>query len=294
MTILQLIFPTWHISTHILSSISFRSKVSYYRSLIHDPSRRLLSYSSFDPDSAPEFPDATPWLSRIFSYLPFSLFTIDNLSPLQTSPSSSITFHRPFLQRFINHNASLDLQVDTSIINPNYSIPEPQLLSSSNCFNGWFGIPFAVEFNITHIRSPQPSDILSLYHLHHLIPLYPFLLSVPLLRQLVLHIITPCFVQHLSIIILSPHPQNSVPYSHNKCISYCFHLRSMPSSLSWKEAYASDKETPLLLHHFLHKQPFAKNALSFFPAQYRRDVATNSLCMVEGRLVFFRKGCNNC
>ena len=63
----------------------------------------------------------------------------------------------------------------------------------------------------------------------------------------------------------------------------------MPSSLSWKEAYASDKETSLLLYHLLHKQPFAKNALSSFPAQYRHAVATNSLGMVEGRLVFFEK-----
>ena len=63
----------------------------------------------------------------------------------------------------------------------------------------------------------------------------------------------------------------------------------MPSSLSWKEAYASDKETSLRLHHLLYKQPFAKNISSSFPAQYRRAVATNSLGMVEGRLVFFEK-----
>ena len=41
------------------------------------------------------------------------------------------------------------------------------------------------------------------------------------------------------------------------------------------------------MHHFLHKQPFAKNAL--FPAQYRRAVATNLLGMVEGRLIFFEQ-----
>ena len=63
----------------------------------------------------------------------------------------------------------------------------------------------------------------------------------------------------------------------------------MPSLLSWKESYASDKETSLLFHHFLHKQSFAKNALSSIPAQYRRAVATNSLGMVEGRLIFFEK-----
>ena len=39
----------------------------------------------------------------------------------------------------------------------------------------------------------------------------------------------------------------------------------MPSSLSWKKAYASDKETSLRLHHLLHRQPFAKNTLSSLP-----------------------------
>ena len=188
-------------------------------------------------------------MSHIFNSLPFSLFTVDNLSPSTTSQLSFIPFYQPFLQRFIKHNEPLDLQVDTSIVNPHHSIPEPQLRSSDNCFNGWFGIPFIDESNITHIQSPQPSDILSLYHSHHLIHLYPSLLSAPLLRQLVLHILPPYLAQHLSIILPSNHPSNSIPYSHNKCISYCFHLRPMPSSLSWKEAYASDKETSLRLHH---------------------------------------------
>ena len=63
----------------------------------------------------------------------------------------------------------------------------------------------------------------------------------------------------------------------------------MPIVFSLKKSYASGKETSLLLHHFLHQKPFAKNALSSFPAQYRRAVATNSLCIVEGRLVFPEK-----
>ena len=63
----------------------------------------------------------------------------------------------------------------------------------------------------------------------------------------------------------------------------------MPSSLSWKEAYESDKETSLLLYPLLHKQPFANNTLSSFPAQYRRAIATNSFGIIECRLVFFEK-----
>ena len=63
----------------------------------------------------------------------------------------------------------------------------------------------------------------------------------------------------------------------------------MPSPLLWKEAYASDKETSLLFYHFLYQQPFAKNYLSSFLAQYRHAVTNNSLGIVEGRLVFFEK-----
>ena len=63
----------------------------------------------------------------------------------------------------------------------------------------------------------------------------------------------------------------------------------MPSLLSWKEAYESDKVTSLLLYPLIHKQLFAKNTLSSFPAQYCRAVATNSFSMIECRLVFFEK-----
>ena len=83
LTILQASFPTWHISTYSLSSSSFGSNFSCHRSLIHGSSRHILSHSSFTPDSAQEFPDATPWLSPIINSLLFSLFTVDNLSPSQ-------------------------------------------------------------------------------------------------------------------------------------------------------------------------------------------------------------------
>ena len=43
------------------------------------------------------------------------------------------------------------------------------------------------------------------------------------------------------------------------------------------------------MHHYLHQQPFTKNALSSFLAQYRRAVTIDSLGMVEGRLIFFEK-----
>ena len=79
LTILQASVPTWYISTHNIFSSGLGSNISCYRLLIHGTSCHLLSHSSFTPDSAPEFSDATPWLSPIFNSLPFSLFIVDNL-----------------------------------------------------------------------------------------------------------------------------------------------------------------------------------------------------------------------
>ena len=237
-------------STHIISSGSFDSKFSCYLFLIHGYSLHLVSSSFFTPDSVPKFPDTRPWLSPIFNFLKFSLFTVDTLSLSQTSPSSSILFHQPLLQIYIKHTAPLDLQLDTSFINPHHSIPELQLVSSDNCFNGWFDIPLIDESHITHIRSPKPYEILSLYRLYHFIPLYPSLLSAPIIRHLVLNILPSCLAQQFSIILLSLHQSHSASHSHNKWINYCFHLHPIPSSLSWKKTYTSDKETSLLLYHF--------------------------------------------
>ena len=68
-----------------------------------------------------------------------------------------------------------------------------------------------------------------------------------------------------------------------------FPLHAIPSLLSWKEVYASDKEKSLLLYRFHYQHSFVQNAFSSFPAQYRHAVANNSLGIVESRLVFFEK-----
>ena len=179
----------------------------------------------------------------------------------------------------------MDLQVDTSIINPRHSIPEPQLISSDNFFNGWFGIPFTDESRITHIRSPQPSEILSLYRFCHLIPLHPSLLSVPILRQLVLHILPSCLAQQLSTILPSPHQTSSASHSHNKCINYYSICNQCQVRLRRRRPMQRIKKS-LLLNHSLHHQAFGKNSFSSFPAQYRSTVVNNSLYIIEGRLIF--------
>ena len=158
-----------------------------------------------------------------FTSLPLSLFTTGNVSLSQVT-YTSILFHQPLLESFIQHTVSLDLQVDTFIIKPHHSISEPQLFSSNTCFNGWFGMPFKDKMHIIHIRTPQPSEILLLYNLRHLFPLYPSILSESIIRQLVLHILPSCLPPKLTSILQIPIPNQSVPSFQHRCISHFFHL----------------------------------------------------------------------
>ena len=153
-TILKAYFTSLHTSTHSLSSKIIGNKMFRYYSLIHGSSFQSLSRLNFTPTSFPPFPDATPWLSLILISLPFSLFTTDNISLLQDT-HSSILFHQPLFQSFIQHTVPLDLQVDTSIINPHHSIPEIQFVSSNTSFNNWSEMPFQDVLHITHIRTPH-------------------------------------------------------------------------------------------------------------------------------------------
>ena len=164
-----------------------------------------------------------------FTSLPFSLFTTGNVSLSQVT-YSSILFHQPLLESFIQHTVFLDLQVDTSIINPHHSISEPQIFSSNTCFNGWFGIPFQDKLHITHIRAPHPFEILTLYNIHHHIPLYLSILSKSIIRPLVFHILPSCLAQELTTIFPLPNLDQYVTSSQHKCISHCFHLQPIPSS----------------------------------------------------------------
>ena len=103
-----------------------------------------------------------PWLSPIFDSLPSSLFITDKLSSSKTEPSSSIPFHQPLLQSYIQYDVPSDWYVDTSIINLHHSITEPQVVFSNNRLNSWFGIIFQNKTHTNHIRVHQPSEILTL------------------------------------------------------------------------------------------------------------------------------------
>ena len=58
-----------------------------------------------------------------------------------------------------------------------FTTPKPSFHYDSSIFDGWFGIPFQDSLHTTHIRAPHLSEILTLYNLSSLIPLYILLLS---------------------------------------------------------------------------------------------------------------------
>ena len=105
-----------------------------YKNKYDDIDNNRCTSSYFTHDSALGFPDAAPWMYPIFNFLPLNFFTVDNLSLSQTSPSSSITLHQRLPQSSMKHETLLDLQVDTSIINPHHFIPKPQIFSSNNFY----------------------------------------------------------------------------------------------------------------------------------------------------------------
>ena len=183
----------------------------------------------------------------------------------------------------------LDLQIDCSIINPHYSIPEAQLFSSNTCFNSWFGILFQDELYINHIRVPQPSKILTLYNLYNPIPFYLFILSESIVRQLVLHILSSCLAQELATILPLPNLVQSITSSRHKCIIHFFHVQPMSSSSTWKDSYAADKDTEILMQNLLYHQLVEKATLSSLPAQYRSAVVDNTLGIVEGVVLYCMK-----
>ena len=110
--------------------------------------------------------------------------------------------HRDFccsqLSCFVQNDNNLVLAVNNSIINPLFLAPEPSLHYDASLFDAWFGIPFQESPYTTYIRAPHPSEILTLYNLHSLIPLYPSLLSSKHIRYHVLHTLLSCLYNHIA------------------------------------------------------------------------------------------------
>ena len=152
------------------------------------------------------------------------MFTIDK--PI--TPSNTISQHSPLHTRFISlvqHDKTLLLDITNAIVDPTFPVPEPPLISDNNIFDGWFDITYTDSYHNTHVRSPQPSEILHLYGLQPLTPLYPSLISSSTIKYLVLHTLPPSLSRHVADVFLSTilTPPIPPPVTHQS-INSCFTL----------------------------------------------------------------------
>ena len=111
------------------------------------------------------------------------MFTTKHISPPFSSPQTNTSFYEPIVLAVTRDDTTTPLRSAHAIVDVSYPVPE-QNLSFSDCeFNGWFGIPFHDTLSFTHIRSPHPSEVLTLNGLFALIPFYATILSYTQIRS---------------------------------------------------------------------------------------------------------------
>ena len=128
--------------------------------------------------------------------------------------------------------------ISTSIIDPLHLTPDPHYLPRIDSFDGWFGIPFKDTIYFTNVCSPHLSEILTLYSLSTLIPLYLCTLFVAQLRTLVLHTFSFRVSHYIVNNFLSDIiPPAIPPLTYIQCISNCFTLQLLPAKYTWHTMY---------------------------------------------------------
>ena len=211
------------------------------------------------------------------------------------SPSPCTPFHSVKVYAFTTNGDSIPLASNHAICDPSHPVPEPHHDSLDGIFDGWFGVPFSSINYVTHVRAPHLTEILSLYKLDVLIPLYPTIISSTHIRLLVLHTIPFIVIQHLATTFLSNIVPPIIPSSHRtrydsintQCISHCFTLQLMPVITRWKQAYHDDPDTRVLIDRFSINSPLDQPTILQLPAAYRTAIARNLLRLLEGRIVYY-------
>ena len=133
--------------------------------------------SLFIPQSTPSFPNPASWLSPSFNTPHFSRLTTTNRINYLPSDTISPLFFYPKFKAFVQQQPDDIPTISNSVVDPLRPVPGPLYLSCSTIFDGWFGIPFKDANCFTHVLSPRPTEILRLYGLSCLIPLYSCTIS---------------------------------------------------------------------------------------------------------------------
>ena len=199
-------------------------------------------------------------------------------------------FYLPKFKAFVHQQQNDTLTISNYVVDPLHPVPEPPYRNCSTLFDGWFGIPFKDDHCFTHVRSPHPTEILQLYGLSCLIPLYPHSLSAIEIRTLVLHVLPLRTSKHIATTFLSDVvPPAIPPPTHLQCLSNCFTLQPIPARHNWDEAYQQDAETKIFLDHLLINAPLDQSTIRTLPAAYRTAIARNQIGLLSGRLVYYEQ-----
>ena len=180
--------------------------------------------------------------------------------------------------------------ISNSVVDPLHPVPKPPYLNCSTLFDGWFGILFNDAHCFTNVRSPNPTEILRLYGLSCLIPLYPHTISAKQSRTLVLHVLPLRVSQHIANTFLSDAVPTTIhPPPHLQYISNCFTLQPLPARHNWDEAYQQDAKTKTFLDHLSINTPLDQSTIRSLPIAYRTDIAQNQIGLLSGRLVYYNQ-----
>ena len=142
---------------------------------------------------------------------------------MSTIPQS-LSFYQPLNEPrvyvYTRENESTPFSSHHVIYDPTRLVPEPDFPSSIGPFDGWFGILSPSLLSFTHVRAPHPIEILTLYGLSTLIPLYPTTFSSLQIRSSVLHILPFPIIQYITHTFLSRIFILIIPSSlQMKCVS---------------------------------------------------------------------------
>ena len=177
-------------------------------------------------------------------YLPSSIHLhlvcspLPSLSSIPQSSSFSSPLNEPRFYAYTRENDLTPIFSHHAIYELTHPVQEPEFYSSTGPFDEWFGIPFLSHLSFTHVRDPHSTEILTLYGIFVLIPLYPTTLSSLQIRSLVLHILPLPILNHITHIFLYRVVPPIIPSSlqtkcvsvNTQCISNCFTLQPMPAS----------------------------------------------------------------
>ena len=220
-------------------------------------------------------------LSRLTTTNLINNFPLDTSSPL---------FLHPKFKASVQQQPDDIPTIYNSVVDPLHPVPETSYLSCSTIFNGWFGIPFNDANCFTYVRSPQPTEILRLYGLSFLIPLYPWTLSALQIRTFVLHVLSSRISHHIEQNFLSDAvPPAIPPPTHRQCISNFFTLQPLPAKHNWEEAYQKNSETKMFLDYLFINAPLNQSTIRTLPAAYRTAIARNQIKLLSGRLVYYEQ-----